>query len=482
MFGIRKSEISVYLESKKTQFAIGIMLSLLYFTLFLKMPHSDLSDTAYYGGDSQDYQAMGVNFAKGHGIQQHGGIEAFGAYKFDSVDSADVKNFYKYYGFNSYRTPAYPLFLGIVYKIVGISPYKAKLVQLLLLTIIAGFLPLIGYYFWKTKGFFSGLIAGPLYLINYYSTADKILTEPLIAFVLFLMLISYIYYETRKSTLSNIILGIMLGIGLLTKGSLLFIPIMVFLYLIRQCYRNRQIKPFKDLLLMFLFFILTILPWSLYASIKSDSIIFLSSQGKHVLMDCNNEYCVDGGWHPEWETTEKSFYRHDGMGDDASPALRVLNFYKSHPSLFPKIMMSKIITGFSTLTYLWVIICLIIMGYYGSLIEKYLKNPFYYLIFIALSVVSITFFVNYQFFIPFKIHLFEILLLFLLPPLLFLAKPLIKIPTLFYFYLSNFFFIAIISFGETRYIGVMSFIFILVAIQSLIEYFLHYLKYFTRKA
>ena len=51
----------------------------LYIPLYLA---SGFSDTAYFGGDTLEYQSTAVNFAKGHGIVKIGNIEDFECYEF----------------------------------------------------------------------------------------------------------------------------------------------------------------------------------------------------------------------------------------------------------------------------------------------------------------------------------------------------------------------------------------------------------------
>ena len=43
---------------------------------------TDMKDTAFFGSDTWEYQSMGVNFAKGHGIQKFGSLESFKTYNF----------------------------------------------------------------------------------------------------------------------------------------------------------------------------------------------------------------------------------------------------------------------------------------------------------------------------------------------------------------------------------------------------------------
>jgi len=160
------------LESKKIRILFCIILLGLYFLFFIKK--SDRIDTAFFGGDTIEYQSMGVNFAKGYGIHKYGGFLKFEEYKFDKIDSTLLTGFNSAAGKERFlRTPAYPVFLGVIYKIFGVSPKIAKSIQLLMLSIIVAFLPLIGMYFWKHKGYVCGVIAGAIFITYNFSLCKK---------------------------------------------------------------------------------------------------------------------------------------------------------------------------------------------------------------------------------------------------------------------------------------------------------------------
>ena len=83
------------------------------------------SDRAYFGGDTWEYQSMAVNWAKGHGLK-FGSIEKFSVYKFDQGKEKEYYSTFIRSGknggfYNYYRTPGYPIFVGVIYKIFGIT-------------------------------------------------------------------------------------------------------------------------------------------------------------------------------------------------------------------------------------------------------------------------------------------------------------------------------------------------------------------------
>lgn len=327
------------------------ILSIIYFIVFSKIAH--FTNDAFFGGDTWEYQSMGTNFAYGFGIQKFGGLTKFENYKFDKLDEKIINDFNNRAGENDfYRTPAYPLFLGIVYKIFGVEPIIAKYAQLLLISIVAASLPLAGFRLWRQTGLVSGLVASPVYIITNFEFSKYILTESLIIFSIFLLMLSFIYFERNKSTISSVILGIILGFVLLVKGSLIFIPFIIFTLFLFRYYKTRDRALMRRGIIVFTCFIATILPWSIYASTKSNSLIFLSTQESTLLFAYNNEYSLDGCWHPEYISSTNSFYNNDGMENKPS-VMRIGNFYLKNPQLFIQIMSQKVVRSLHSFAFLW---------------------------------------------------------------------------------------------------------------------------------
>jgi len=340
-------------RSRNLLFLLLIFLGFFYFYIGLKL--IPFTDRVYFGGDSDDYQSLAVNFAAGHGIQRSGGLELFTTYKFEEFENppAHFDTFMSTDRINLYRTPAYPLFLGIIYRLFGISPYIAKVIQYLLLVIIASSLPLIGYHYWGKTGIIAGIPAGGLFLVTNYDLAMKILTECLVAFAVFLFLCVFIFYEKRRSLFSGCLLGLSMGFSLLVKGSLIFIPILTILWIAILFIKKRDIKILYHLLIIGVSTIIIVLPWTIFASVNSGKLTILSTQGPFLLLDDNNELCIDGGWHNEWRDNKNSFYLNDGI--EVNQAVRkVINFYWHNPKLFPRCMVQKLLKGYKYLPFFWI--------------------------------------------------------------------------------------------------------------------------------
>ena len=227
------------LFKSKIFFACLIIFLITFFYLFWKY-QSRLIDTAIFGGDEWEYQSLGVNLAFGHGYQE-GRLEEFPAYKFNTSENLFLyhdpltgahltyKDYFNQGGvYSFYRTPGYPVFLALIYKIFGVHPLYVKITQIFLLAVCAAFLPLIGQLLWGAVGFGSGIVSAVLFVLFYSPAPAQIMTEPLIVFVLFVWALLFIYWEKQASFFRTFLLGIFSAVIVLVKGLNIFIPIFFF--------------------------------------------------------------------------------------------------------------------------------------------------------------------------------------------------------------------------------------------------------------
>jgi 4-amino-4-deoxy-L-arabinose transferase-like glycosyltransferase len=468
------------------KYLFHILLFVVLYSVFVTP--ADFTDDAFFGGDTWEYQSMAVNFAKGHGINKFGGIENFDTYKFAKPEHLPeyYTSFVQRAGMdNFFRPPAYSLFLGLIYKLFGISPRIAKLIQLALLTIVAVCLPWIGFHYWKLEGLISGFIAAPIYLVTNHKLAEVILTEALTAFSLFLIVAGYIFFEKRNSTVSAVLLGIALGFAVLVKAILIFIPLLAGIWLLYTFFRRREKRILKNMLVIIISALFTISPWSLYASMKSNSFILLSTQGGGSLLDGNNEFNSDGGWHPEWRNRKDSFYNNGALAQ-ASTIEKIARFYTQHPSLLPRLIVKKLVKGFVPMMFLLLIIAIFIIERYVVCIEMYVKNTFRAFVYYTFALFMLTLSTFGVYFLsekPSSLYavfrgnlLISILLLIAvsLPLLLVRLKNVgLRIPSVFVMIFLNFVILIALFFADSgvyksRFVQVMDFIFILVALQYLL--------------
>jgi len=309
---------------------------------------------------------MGVNTAYGHGINIWGGIETFPTYKFSQPAGPDdvpqyssMLTLFESTGknggsLNAQRTPLYPLFLGAVYATAGVHPLILRHVQLMILALVGGSLPLLGSLWWEKRGLIAGLIGGPIFMMNNFLFADYILVESFFIGMLCCFCLSIAWYESRNTLGRAILAGCLLGLCLLTKATIMVLPLLVIPLL---TFRR------KDMAALVFSCALIILPWCVHISRAANTPVILVTQlhgDNSLLLDAHNEYTsADGMWHPEWRNNAESFYNtHQTY---TSPMRRVAEFYNAHRHLVFQNALSKLIASFVPISALTLIALLCIV-------------------------------------------------------------------------------------------------------------------------
>lgn len=474
---LKISEINIYL--------LCTSLVLLFFIIFYSTNH--YTDTTITTGDDHGYQMLAVNFVEGRGVMVNGIYGKTDRYKLDFTNNQKEENLCKRTNieYDFYRTPGFPVFfLGILYKITGISPYLAKTASLFILCIVAGFIPLLWKLIWGNKFIWLSIFAGISQIFVSYQWAERIGTEPLIIFALFLISISILIFQKKPNILSSLLVGTLLAWGLLVKGSLIFLPMILFAYFFTY-FLKKRIKS-VHLLTMVSIFIIILSCWAKYASEKAHKTVVLSTQGSVVLLDGNNEY-TQGGWEPRWAEHKESFYNNDGM-EKSSIILRICNFYLHHLSLFPVLMFKKLLIGFVTQLFT----CLIFIIWLFLSIQKsriYTNSP--NIIHTLLGICLIAFSVFHIYTLHTSAFLWKVYYFLLTNKLvlsilvgttifyIFTIKSDIlgyikNIPFVIWSVWANFILLSLVIFGESRFVAVMSFLFAL--------YFFHLLSMFISRA
>ncbi|MCG6551958.1 MAG: glycosyltransferase family 39 protein [Candidatus Magnetominusculus sp. LBB02] len=472
--------------------------------IYFKTGGIELSDTARFGWDTWEYQSMAANFAAGHGLK-FGAIEDFSFYRFTQtgdwvLGDAGLKGYEKFLdigqkggSYNFYRTPGYPVFLGVLYKIFGISPKVARASQVFLVILVAAFLPYIGFAYWRGGGFAAGVISGSILMSTYvyiHNMQDELLTEPLIMFCAFLTVVMFIEWEKRKSASAAAALGIVMGAGILVKGSLVFTPLVAGLYFI-YLIRRRLLRPAQ-----FLAFALgvsfIVLSWSVYASVKEGRPIFISTQGQQVLLDSNSVISKDGRWHAN---ASDVFYENPEIKRLPGP-LKVIRFYQKHRELLPSIFINKLNVGFggffffkTAMLFLLYSMAVNTLRFFDD--EGKIKAVTYikkilsvlmaiYLVWTVFVVCVVLFKVKLQQFaalafanainlMPGATILIYIFVVYCLVVYIFIKRCYVEVPVPFVILFLNFFLITLIFCGDPRFVKVIDFIFILTAIQAVIS-------------
>jgi hypothetical protein len=370
---LKANAVLIANPERKALFAC-LVIAVIYALIAVKL--IPLDDKAFFGGDTWEYQSMGVNFVYGHGMQKFGGLEPFEKYQFNVQPSREylIDRFYARAGQNDFlRPPAYPLFLGIVYRVFGVSPLIAKNIQLILLCVIAAFLPFIGFRYWDKAGFIGGIPAGILFLASNYALANDIMTEVLVGFSSLLVILALMRYERAPAMFSSVLVGAALGYSLQVKGNLYFLPVFTAAWLFTRYIKKHDRNEIMRLLVIALTATLVVLPWSVYASVESGKFVFISTQATNQLLDDNNERCTNGSWNPDWRDDATAFYNSPGVRDD-SAFVKVSKFYLANPGLFPRCMTAKVINSFGALSSVRILFIFLLLGVLLQLINRVHKS------------------------------------------------------------------------------------------------------------
>lgn len=482
----------------KIRYSIGLFI--LYYVIFVNLiPYFTKFDN-YVPFDEQysdfvDYQVLAVNFAKGHGIQRTGIVGDYKSYKFSGADPTK----YKYYkpnfldnsgSFYTFRVPGYSLFLGIIYKMFGINPIVVKHIQLMLLVFVAVCLPYVGFYYWGKSGFLSGIVGSFFSIAFSFRLANVLLMDAILPFLLMLIVLAWIYMERKPSTASRAMLGLTFGLGLLMKGTFILIPVFTALYFFYQFIVYRDKKILLHLFTIAFFSFLTVLPWSIYASVQAGSFIFLDKQGNNfaVVLAGHNEYVVRTGVRNSFWVTDGTIFHYNYYLNEKSNWMKVFHYYRYHPDYLFITLGKQFIEGFACFLFF----NLILLLYFCDLLKVFFVRNFpkktnqYLLLVLPLllvglgfsylvSVNSALFYTLFSDYLSFKIILFTFALLFIALIIKYYSFASLKIPWLFLIIFVNFFAINVLfspehSTYQSRHVKVSEFLYILFGCQFLFQY------------
>ena len=167
----------------------------------------NLNDKVVMNIDERDYQSIGVNYSKGHGVHVQGFVEPFDSYKMDTLSVCKkfwfptaLKLSKMFAGrFAFFRNPAYPYLISVTYKIFGVHPALIKNIQFFSLILIISLLPILAYLLWGKKGFLAGFITG-LFLVNYdfYYMSSTLMTEWIQAITILFVVFGEFYFQKNE--------------------------------------------------------------------------------------------------------------------------------------------------------------------------------------------------------------------------------------------------------------------------------------------
>ena len=192
---------------------------------------------------------------------------------------------------NAYVTPGYPLFLSLIYKIVGngqeLGIMAVKFVQAILSTLSVLIIYLIGK---RIKSPIVGIIAAVMASIypTFLVVTAYHLTETLYLFVFLLYLYLQIISNQKNSKLLNFITGIIFGAAVLVRPTVFPLFIVVYLF---EYFINKNKKALKNMIFFILGLVLIMLPWWIRNIVTMGEFILLCTQSGNPLL---------GGAYPPW--------------------------------------------------------------------------------------------------------------------------------------------------------------------------------------
>lgn len=160
---------------------------------------------------------------------------------------------------HSLYPPFYPFFLSVIYRFFGHSYTAVRIVQ----SIIGAFSCILIYLIGKRiYGFAIGAIAVGISLcyLPFIMSAKLLLTELVFTFLLLLVILYLLKIQEEPQRLKHcIMLGLVLGIALLTKSIMIFFPFFIIPLLIYL--KKHYLDNLKSSIVLMSFFILSISPW-----------------------------------------------------------------------------------------------------------------------------------------------------------------------------------------------------------------------------
>jgi 4-amino-4-deoxy-L-arabinose transferase-like glycosyltransferase len=461
------------LKTKKLILLIGTFF-LICSIVIIKGDYNNMVD---FTGDEWDYQSIAVNNYFGYDFLTTGRIKEIEAYKFENLDSGKIQFWERFSGQMAYnRSPLYPFFVASIYKLCGINPAIVKYIQLLLIAASGLLLVFIGRLAWGEKGFYIGYVSFIFFVFLNYRFSEHLMPENWQ--FLFLALITIcLFYHYKGSRTYSIILGILLGISCLNKGTTFFLFPLIFFADLFYCRFKNKVRWQNMGLFAIGFLVITGL-WSFDVSKQRNQFTFISSQTSEVILDGNNEYCKDGLWHPEWKGNLNSFYNTDKMTNKPK-ILRVINFYIENPgslSNFPGKIKKAYAPVFSFIALITFYLILLSLRLYLESDVNY--KGFYKLIIKTITVLLFCFSICFGLFskaVP-EVVFFSLLLLIFFFSLAFYKGVLKKVDLPFEFFIIflNFLIFTLTFYvcNETypsRYVKTMDGIFILVSVYLFFE-------------
>lgn len=229
-------------------------------------------------GDTQ-YHLYAVNIAEGKGflIDNFPEIEAG-----ETVWSTGLDVLY------SFKPPLYPFFLASIYSVFGPNFIIVRIIQAILGTLTCLVVFHIAKKIFDEK---VGLIAALILALYPYHIwqGTRISDIALFSFLLALSLLSLCNVAERASCKNLVLSGVFIGLAILCRSNMIaFIPF-IALWLWLLFFRTKTLAV-KSISLIYVFIILTLLPWIIRNHIVHEQPVFLGTNGGYTFWQAHNQY------------------------------------------------------------------------------------------------------------------------------------------------------------------------------------------------
>jgi 4-hydroxybenzoate polyprenyltransferase len=290
------------------------------------------------------------------------------------------------------KPPLYSVVIAAIYALCGVNPQYVVNFHLFLVMFIAIAQLFIGVRLLNLVGIPIGILTAWVYykltipdIVNFY---------PHFLVQFFLLIVFWLRIDGKKNLniRYSVIVGLALGLMVLTNGNIVFIPVLLFSYQFIRCVKRGQ---FKSFLFMVLTFGLTLAPWvffanwrltatqherdkwverieqgvkvkklndglfqnqlkqtftdslimsyciqNIYKKFCTDGYVIISKQpfGDEIL-GAHNEFSHDGNFHPEWRFLKYSYY--NTHPSNSVPVVRICRFYYDSPRSLVRNILGK---------------------------------------------------------------------------------------------------------------------------------------------
>jgi tetratricopeptide (TPR) repeat protein len=176
-----------------------------------------------------------------------------------------------------YKSPLYPYFMAVVYKIFGHSYLNLRLVQMVMGVASCFFIYLLGQsYFSRRVGYFAFFFAAVYGTFIFFDAEMEIVCLHIFLNLLLLVFLTKAHREGKICW--YLLSGFLLGLSALSVPTiLLFFPlVLLWLYL---CRRKGELKSLRPALFFALTTLLTIVPVTLHNYLHGHGFILISANG-----------------------------------------------------------------------------------------------------------------------------------------------------------------------------------------------------------